>query len=333
MESSQYLNRDSESNILSKILKKQFGVFNIENYDKDFSFIFIFENWEKDKQNNFSRRLPLHGKRFEIKVPRFIADLISPNVVKLHNVDKTIRSYKIHLDLSFFNFCGTDEYQMAHDFSCYFQSIFYQNETYEVNTSSKQNSHFFRLILILLGNLEFLSEVLPEDRLNNTNIFERIKNKFQYYKLLERCVTNKSTTNDLQDNYDMCRVHRNFGLFHMDLQYFKKEIKFIAQHFYEIEIKKLKDLPFEMILKIIKNKHLCLENETQLYHFIKEMILISKDYYSLFSFIDFTFLKEEDIDDFITTFNFEYLDKSIWSRICSYFSENHKFIQSMKTCK
>ncbi|OHT03558.1 hypothetical protein TRFO_29056 [Tritrichomonas foetus] len=91
-------------------------------------------------------------------------------------------------------------------------------------------------------------------------------------------------------------------------------------------MEEIKSYSKNLIYNIVYNDKLCLKNESQLYLFIKELILESDEYYSLFENLSFSNLSNDDISDFISTFNIEHLTMNIWQQICKYFTLYHSSI-------
>ncbi|OHS95422.1 hypothetical protein TRFO_10583 [Tritrichomonas foetus] len=327
-ESMEIENISTHNDSIHKIFYHSLSRINFIHYLKNFTFFIVFRNCDQiDEKAEFTQQNKLSTtKMLEFKVSRFVADLVSPIVNNFHKVDHTIDSFEVQIDLTLFREDYDKEDFSISEFHSYLNDIFYNWGKLSNKTDSSKSQKHMKLVyltLFFLGNKEYFSEIYNIDsigtnKLNSQNVFQHLQKKQNYYAFLTRTQANPVLHNDDDNRF----LHKTF----YNKIYFEDEINFISRHFYSIEVDKLEIMPAEIIFDIVSNKNLCLENETQLYLFIKRMISISSDYYSLLSFVDFTYLSNDDIYDFISSFNIEYLNSSIWSRICLYSDHNHKYI-------
>jgi hypothetical protein len=63
---------------------------------------------------------------------------------------------------------------------------------------------------------------------------------------------------------------------------YDQEVEFCSSHFFELEISKLHEMPFEVICAIILHPSLKLRDEDSLYEFINNLVVDESRYSSLF---------------------------------------------------
>ena len=101
---------------------------------------------------------------------------------------------------------------------------------------------------------------------------------------------------------------------HIDYQ---SELDFIASHFFEVELAVLKCLSASDIELVLTNPLLKLESEDQLYETILSLAAENGDeFLSLLRHIEFVFLSEPKLAEFLGRIFPELLDASVWASLC-----------------
>lgn len=264
---------------------------NIDLYEKDFTF-FINEN--------------------EIKTTKFIADILSPLISKLHRCDPTLDYYKINI--------SKEKYNDQFDFNKIINLV--------LNIGSKDNQEYDQLslndqilikeILIQLQNEDFENSF--DDPIDKSNVFERIKLKSMFKKY--------------------------------NINLIRDEINFISQNFHKFDDEELFQLPLPIIDLIISNSYLVVSSEDSLLEFIFHLLHFEQEknvnedvnsdkckydrirfINSFFEHVEFIHVSEEKFSEFISEFDIEYLTNGTWRSICERISskvqsENKKTISS-----
>lgn len=88
-----------------------------------------------------------------------------------------------------------------------------------------------------------------------------------------------------------------------------EEISFLANHIGELS-SKIKKLDINIIELILRNDHLLIENEDWLYEYVIKINTC------LLECIKFSYLSEEVMNDFISTFDISQLNIGIWNSLC-----------------
>lgn len=122
----------------------------------------------------------------------------------------------------------------------------------------------------------------------------------------------RSISNSIQ----LIKIYEIFQFFYSTE--YSKEIDFISEHFYELkeeELQELSELRYDTVVNIINNKKLSLDTEDQLIKFIIEKIKTNKEYSNLFEYVYFKNLSTESINEFLNSFDTEYLTVGLWNAI------------------
>ena len=93
-------------------------------------------------------------------------------------------------------------------------------------------------------------------------------------------------------------------------------ILFAARHFYAINENDLSTLDFEDLSEILSSKDLVVDTETQLFDFILKLVKKRGNSYSpLFGNVLFEYIGDEEMADFVTLFNGNDLNETIWNAV------------------
>lgn len=98
---------------------------------------------------------------------------------------------------------------------------------------------------------------------------------------------------------------------------YDKEINFIASHFYEIDENSLFDLEYDDLSLILSNDLIQPQSEDSLFDFICSLFDHDKSYFSLFENIEFVYLSNEKIHQFVNVFNESQIkmNNKVWKAI------------------
>lgn len=246
----------------------------------------------------------------EFKINKLIADLISPNVNRLHETDASASFYYIN--------CNQNQQTINN-------SHFNSDVDIEINESD------FKLIIDLSeGNgiqidennilsLDFFFKALGNNEINNflSNEMDIDLNDLafnesnQKYSLFDRTLNNLMMKDALHMPHD-------------------KEVNFISSHFYAyINNKKalnnnLMKLSTDTFYEILGQPNLCIDDEESLFNFILLLIEKNNDEFTcLFEFIEFENLSIESVKLFLNTISFESMNQKVWDSFLSFFNNKN----------
>lgn len=143
------------------------------------------------------------------------------------------------------------------------------------------------------------------------NVFQKLKNHEVIDHFNE--IKNSKLTKETALASFITRI--NYG------QSVTNEIEFIASNFSSFVDDLKEDFYFDYIESIISSPSLVLDNEDSLFNFLKDL---GKNFYYLFSYVNFQFLSESSIDDFFKNFPYNKMTNGIWESLYRYF----KYINS-----
>ena len=93
-------------------------------------------------------------------------------------------------------------------------------------------------------------------------------------------------------------------------------ILFAARHFYAIKESDLESLDYEDLSSILSSKDLIVDTETQLFNFILSLVKKHGNRYSpLFGNVLFEYIGDEEMADFVTLFNGNDLNETVWNAV------------------
>lgn len=235
-------------------------------------------------ENNFT--FIVNGKKYQTN--RLIADILSPNIKKMHFSDPTADKYYIKVD--------DDNY-----FSEFLSLV--TNQTMKLDSSSEK---FFSNYFYQLGNINEFIKIFQD-----SSSQELISDNAISQLLSIISIENKSGNTIYSNNESI-----------------KKIISFIAIHFEEINKDIMKKLNIETLYEILQNKELKINSEDSLFEFILSLYEIDTSYSVLFEFILFNNLSQKSFEKFIDKVEFEDINLSIWKSICSRFCAESNEINS-----
>lgn len=188
--------------------------------------------------------------------------------------------------------------------------IHFSDPTFSMYNITLQNSGDFNDIInlgqlkeieISTKNLEFIKESFK--KLGNFDFYDNFES---YY--------DQNTNEDAEypDTYDFVEklsIKEKLGSTN-----FNHEINYISHHFYEIDdnieiVSKLE--PF-LLEEILQNEELCITSEDSL---LLLLISLGEDYYHLFEYVYFQEISKICYLKFLSIFNLDFLNKSIWKSI------------------
>lgn len=207
---------------------------------------------------------------------RLLADILSPNICQLHYIDESCNEFCINTDKLNKGKAGDDV-----DYFKDFLNLYDKEEILLDKTRLNRYGEYF----LKLGNTEEYTKLHTEKVDEFTvkyaiNFFNQIDNDFLY----------KSKYN--------------------------KMIQFLSEHFYEIDNNELKSLDYEILDQILRNDHLKLKNEDLLVELLIEKYKEDEKYSSLFEYVIFNNISEENLSEFINVFNISDINSGIWNSLC-----------------
>lgn len=218
----------------------------------------------------------INGKKHETS--RFIADLFSPYVRKMHFIDETIN--KFYINNNELNDECFEEFLKLSSFN-----------NFQLNSKERKlySEYFYHL-----GNIEEYYRIQPEcyGVLTTENAVERLIS-----------ILNNSLKNT--DEIDRCNIN------------FTKIIEFISIHFEEIDKELVKKLPIDTIEEILMSDSLIVEDEDSLMRFVLSLYEDDQKYSVLFEYVLFCNVSERLLKSFISQFDLQLINQRIWGKICS----------------
>ena len=238
--------------------QKNWNDLSIDKYEKDFTFV-------------------VDGKQYS--TPRFVADILSPKIRKLHFTDESINELHITTDNQ-----TTDDH-----FTDFLNLCFIDNQKLDTTLQTLYSIYFLEL-----GNID------------------------EYFRLQSSFFGPLSTENCVSLLLTIEKVYsQNLEDFSIENDRIKEIMSFISQHFDEISTEEKKRIKKEDIEEIISKDTLKIKDEDSLLDFVQNLYEEDHSYSYLFSKIIFNNVTEQALKKFITIFSFEDIDFEIWNSICN----------------
>lgn len=239
---------------------------NFNLYDKDFTFIV--------------------GKK-QYNVSKIFADLISPNVNKMHRSDPTsciyfIPKYDESKDDNYYKSFRSMTSHKHDDEEDYFKYILQLSEGNEIETN-KINEKPILYYFNKLGNPEFLRFLLGSEKfqeINEDNAIDRL----------------------------LIKISNSINA--------REELAYISSNLYEFDENILSTLDVETLSLILSQPCLRIQNEEWLFDFIMNNISENPSFISLFEYVEFCNLSVDKIFQFEETITLDDLNYTIWKSIC-----------------
>ena len=131
-------------------------------------------------------------------------------------------------------------------------------------------SKFMIRIFYAFGNTEIVKQLITRKETSNEMTIENaIENILQKQSFLESIQSTQYGTNKQVNSTDKFNDINEFD----DIHFFDNELKFIANHFYELKNEQKVKLGFEFLKEIIKSNELRLETEDSLLEFINSIYI------------------------------------------------------------
>lgn len=182
-----------------------------------------------------------------------------------------------------------------------------------INTQQKGDfSQFLRLfnfdeINIATDEIEFITEIIEKLGTNSIEITE----------------TSKPTEITLDNVFLLLEKHERFPHF-FSKQLFD-EIEFVSIHFYEIcaeQFEDLKGLSKQTLIRIVGNEKLKLNDEDELLDFVNSLYKSDYQFCEMYEAVIFKNTTSRSMKNFVEIFDFNDLNKSIWSSVASRLQED-----------
>lgn len=230
----------------------------------------------------------VNGKRY--KTSRFVADILSPLIRKLHFVDESVDEFYINSSNVKENELGQyNEQPFEEDFFIDFLNL----ATFQNCKIDPRHKKYFTEYFSILGNIDEYFRIQPEffSSLSAENVIDRLLSIIEI-------------TSYLSQDYSKKALPIN------------EIIPFISSHFECIDKKQMKMLPVEILEEIISNEALQLQDEDSLLRFVLSMYDYDRSFSSLFEYIIFLNISEDLLESFIEKFDVEHINDKIWKSIC-----------------
>lgn len=235
--------------------------------------------------NNQARDFSFFVGDSEFKVNKLIADLISPNVYKIHETDSSASSYFINIKNntnSNFNFEINYEDIKESDFNIIIQLS--EGKGIQIDENNILSLDFF---FKALGNTEMIDFLSNEMNIDLDDFF---LNEGKNNSLLDKSLRNLLIKDILHLSHE-------------------KEIEFISSHFYLFisdEKQSLMKLNVDTFYEILGNPKLCINDEESLFNFILKLVEEKGDDFTcLFEFVEFENLVIDSIKKFLNNVSIE----------------------------
>lgn len=260
------------------------------NFDFANIFVSLLSNNLKDipfhkYEKNFT--FVVNGKRYETN--RVVADILSPIIRNYHYQDESIDEFEINTNIP--NQTNFEKTGNEPDYFLDFLNLGNLDST-EIDLAHKE--YYLQYLRQLGCRFDFIN-INPtfSDELTTENSVERLKTillLFPEYPQDEKSI------------------------------YFQI-IQFIAINFDEISKEELKTLDMRTIEDILRNDHICLQNEDGLLEFVLELYKKDRSNSPLFEYIQFNYASDEIRKEFLQTFSIDDIDscllRSIFRCFCT----------------
>lgn len=191
----------------------------------------------------------------------------------------------------------------------------YTDPTFNSFTIDTVNNGDFSFFLDLIN---FNIQTLPENEIPFIiEVLEILNNKSA-----QILMPDLNTEITLYNVFDLIKVHEKNPLFYW--QYLEKEIDFISVHFYELNEEQEKlasQFKTNTLEQIFQCPRLQLKDENQLLEFINYLYEQNPENSILYEYVDFLFVDESKITDFINIFNVNDITNKIWKNVSFRFQQ------------
>lgn len=268
----------------------------------------------------------------EIKTNKIHAEFISPTISHLHRIDPTINRYSISSILK-----QTDGKR----------TTIRSDATKEIKEVSKVT----RKLLDIISRGEQFS--IEEEEIIPLKILSIVLGNEELYENIERNNSNKknSTTEETEEeiNTHLKEIMREVEIIEKinklnnnNIINHSKFIDYISYHITHINIEDLIRMSPTFFYEIIKNEHLGISTEDELYNIIEEFISTKDDdefYLSEFSkndfyeLIDYSKLSVDKFKEFLDKFNCMNMTEFLWRKLVECFYVYHEWTKEEKKFK
>ena len=166
------------------------------------------------------------------------------------------------------------------DFSTILKLVNFEKQDIQEN-----EINFISEVLDVLQN-DFIIVNSPDINITNENVFNLLKNHLKFEKFYSKSIP--------------------------------ADIDYIASHFFEIaesNEERIMQLETEILEEVIKSSKLILRYEDQLLTFINKLYMKDANFSNLYQYVIFENVEKETIDEFLSIYNINDLDNSVWGAI------------------
>ena len=242
----------------------------------------------------------------EYKTNRIVADLLSPTIKNNHYNDSS--NNKFILNTSNFNKDNEDNNNNGTSKEDYFKE-FLTLARFETHEIEKQRREIYSEYFLQLGNIsEFL-------RLQYAySDFDSVSENDNETKESQR---NKKIVENIQRIRRVIKNDENL----IEQEIIQKYIEILSSEFSNIEDEYYEIVGKTIFEEIIKNEHLIIQDEDELFEKILKLYEKDRTYGTLFEYVLFHNISEENIYKFVDKFEFEDMNIHIWKCICNKLSK------------
>ena len=171
---------------------------------------------------------------------------------------------------------------------------------------SDDKGHFKDIVSLMNGQKISITPV-------NAEFLEECARELENDELVQAIITSKLDIEGVSMSNVVDHIRVKSG-FHGDC---KDELDFVASHFFEADLGVLKCLSLSDLERVLANPLLKLESEDQLYDVILSLARENReDVLVLLRYIQFAFLSESKLDEFLDWIFPNHVNASIWTSLC-----------------
>lgn len=249
-------------------------------------------------ENDFT--IIVNGEEYQTN--RYVIDILSPRIRQYHFIDASMNRFYIY----------TTDKQDIKSQEKYFKDILSLISFEKIKKIDDDEIKFMIRIFYAFGNTEIVKQLITRKETSNEMTIENaIENILQKQSFLESIQSTQYGTNKQLNSTDKFNDINEFD----DIHFFDNELKFIANHFYELKNEQKVKLGFEFLKEIIKSNELRLETEDSLLEFINSIYIENPKASILYEFVYFNNVSDESIQKFSEIFDISHISNKILKSI------------------
>lgn len=230
----------------------------------------------------------VNGKEYQTS--RVVADILSPYIRQLHFSDESTNEFTINT-------------QEPNNEINYFQE-FLQLANCHATSLDLPKQTLFCSYFLQLGNISEYLRLHPKfsEKISSANIISLLK---------ELDILSKFSINIINSN-SYCINEK-----------VREIINYASSHFDELDKSELMKMSNAVLELIVSSGHIKLKDEDTLFDFVHDLCTRDDRYSYLYEYVAFANISKKSLETFFTSFNIEYLSRSIWESIGNRFNSLH----------